>query len=384
MSGPKKGDVQLKLNRALEISEKYSLSKWDNAHCLNLSDSNAADSAGSNAAGKSSGADAEVRNAFDEGERIHREAERLQNEAAAVHNNAGRRTDALKGNVERLGKEIANKNHYLRAEDEQAKGYVREAENIEAEERRAADLLRQSSEKFRQAKTVFEQSIIIADQKEEARRQYEMKRTATTNALQSVKNDVSSFGENLLGEWGSNTDLAEATRILQQAESKLNSEQFDESQSLSARASVLFRNLYEKSENNKKRFDSREIIVDAIAAALNDLQYDEPDVNYEPADGLENTMLGNITIFAKSKGKTGDMRLAVDLDGKVDLEVDDIPEGQESECHKAITKLQERVADVANLKITDWGRAKNVKNEPQGGKPRQQVKVQEQIKQRGV
>jgi hypothetical protein len=140
--------------------------------------------------------------------------------------------------------------------------------------------------------------------------------------------------------------------------------------------------LYEKSEKNKRRYDSREIIVDAITAALNDLQYDEPDVNYEPAAGLENTMLGNITIFAKSKGKTGDMRLAVNLDGKIDLEVEGISEGQESECHGAITQLQSRVAGVANLQITDWGRAKNVKPDQQVGRARQQVKVQEQVKQR--
>ena len=379
MSGPKKGDVQLKLNRALEISEKYSQSKWNNAHSLNLSDSNVANSAGSSVAGKSSG-DAEVRSVFNEGERLCREAEQLKNEAVNVHNNAIRRTDTLKRNVAQLDRKIANKYHNLDMEDEQAKGYVREAESIESEEKRAADLLRQSSEKFRKAKTAFEQSVIVADQKEEVRRQYEMKRTATANVLQSVEKDVSSFGESFLGEWGSSTELAEANRILRQAKSKLDSEQFDESQSLSAKASVLFRKLYEKSENNKKRFDSREIIADALEAALMDLLYDKPDIRYEPKEGTDNALLGNLTIFAKSKGENGDMWLAVDLDGNVALDTQ-VSGGKEGECVQILTDLQTKVGDEIDFKITDWGRATDYKPN-KGGIPEQKDKTREKERRR--
>jgi hypothetical protein len=384
MSGPKKGDVQLKLNRALDISEKSAKSKWDNAYHLNSSDCNAADAVRREASQKSSGDDTEVRSAFDEGERLHRESRRLKNEAENVHSDAVRKTDTLKGNVKQLESEIADKNHYLQAEDERAKGYVREAENIERDHQRAADLLRQSSEQLRRAKTAFEQSVIITEQKEEARRQFEMKRTETANILQSVKNEAASFGESFLGEWASKAELAEANQTLKSAESKLQSEQFDESQALSVNASKQFRDLYELGMSNKKQYDSREVIADAIIDALKDLQYDAPDVNYEPADGVENTMLGNITIFAKSKDKTGDMRLAIDLSGKVNLEVADIPEGGEAECHNAITNLQSKVADFANLQITDWGRAKNYRPEENSGIPKQKVRVQEQVKQRGV
>jgi hypothetical protein len=128
------------------------------------------------------------------------------------------------------------------------------------------------------------------------------------------------------------------------------------------------------------RYDSRQVIVSAINAALKDLQYDAPDTKFVPTDGVENTKLGNITIFAKSKGETGDMRLAIDLNGKVNLEVADIPEGKEAECHNAITNLQSKVADIADLQITDWGRAKGVTPEKKGKIP-EKTKVQEQTRQ---
>jgi hypothetical protein len=379
MSGPKKGDVQLKLNRALDISDKSAKSKWDNAYHLNSADSDATDTARNDASRKNGGADTEVRNAFDEGERLRREAERLKNEAENIHREASRRTNTLKGNISQLERDIASKNHYLQAEDSQAAGYVREAEGIEREHQRAADLLRQSSEHMRRAKTAFNQSVIIAEEKEEARRQFEMKRTATANALQSVKDDATSFGDAFLGEWGSNAKLAEAKQTLRSAENDFQAKRFDASQASSAKASEQFRNLYEQATNNKKRFDSREVIADAIEAALKDLQYDTPDLNYEPVDGIENTMLGNITIFAKSKGEIGDIRLEIDLNGKIDLNVEGIPEGKEAECHGAIANLQSKVAHIAKLKITDWGRAKNHQPEERGGIPKQ--KAQERIKQ---
>jgi hypothetical protein len=250
MSGPKKGDVQLKLNRALDISSKSAKSKWDNAHRLNTTDGDATDVARSNASRKNN--DAEVRNVFNEGERLYREAERLKNKAENVYREVSLRTETLKQNVAALASKIANNEHYLHAEDSQAAGHVREAESIERETQRATNLLRQSSEQLRQAKTAFEQSVIIADEKEEARRQFEMKRTATTNALQSVRDEVASFDATFLGEWGSNAGLAEANRTLHSATSELQAEQFDASQALSVKASKQFRKLYEQAMDNKK------------------------------------------------------------------------------------------------------------------------------------
>jgi hypothetical protein len=226
---------------------------------------------------------------------------------------------------------------------------------------------------------------IIADEKEEARRQFEMKRTAAANAVQSVKNEATNFGRPFLGEWGSNAELAKADQTLQSAEYELQAEQFEASQALSAKASEQYRNLYEQSVGNKKRFDSRQYIVAAIIEALNDLEYDAPDAKFVPVGGIENKKLGNITIFAKSKGEIGDMRLVIGLDGKLDLHPD-IPEGKEAECHNAITSLQSRVAHIAKLTLTELGILDGYEpiETESIAKQKIQEKVDVQVKQKGI
>ncbi|MDR0391257.1 MAG: hypothetical protein LBH59_07055, partial [Planctomycetaceae bacterium] len=74
-------------------------------------------------------------------------------------------------------------------------------------------------------------------------------------------------------------------------------------------------------------------------------------------------------------------RLAIDLEGKVNLDVANIPEGGETECHDTITNLQSKVKEVVDFNITDWGRAKNATNT--NNLPKQKTQIHEQIKQRG-
>lgn len=95
---------------------------------------------------------------------------------------------------------------------------------------------------------------------------------------------------------------------------------------------------------------------------------------------IANAMLGNLTIFAKAKGETGDLRLAVDLDGKIGID-SDVPEGQESACHQMLTDLQAKVGDVVDFNITDWGRAKDYKPQTAGG-TKVKVQQQHQVRQR--
>jgi hypothetical protein len=163
------------------------------------------------------------------------------------------------------------------------------------------------------------------------------------------------------------------------AETEFNAKQYEKA-TLSAQESVaVYRKFYAEAMKLKQQFVNREIIADALVAALTEMRYDEPDVNYEPVEGTDNPMLGNLTIFAKSKGKTGDMRLAVDLDGKVALDAD-VPEGHEGECIQMLEDLQTKVDDVIDFKITDWGTATGYK--PRGGMPEQKDITREKEKQR--
>ncbi|GHT44703.1 hypothetical protein FACS189454_02810 [Planctomycetales bacterium] len=251
----------------------------------------------------------------------------------------------------------------------------------------ATNKMRQASEKARQAKSALTQARIMAEQKqsEERERIRLMKLAEAANKVQEAKNDLNGYGEQFLSEWGNSAAaLASAKSALQNAEELLRKEVSDEAKQQAESAASQFAAIYKVAADNKQQSDNREKITDAIIAALTDLQYDEPDVNYEPKDGIDNAMLGNITLFAKSKGESGDMRLSIDLDGKINLEVENIPEGQEAECHGRLTDLQTKVADTVDFEMTDWGRAKNIQAATKGCVPKQRVREQEKMKQRGT
>ncbi|MDR0335975.1 MAG: hypothetical protein LBI18_02690 [Planctomycetaceae bacterium] len=247
----------------------------------------------------------------------------------------------------------------------------------------AVGTINQAVEKARLAKIQFEETLLIILKKgKEERKQEFLRRNALSN-IAVAKSEIVKENISLINDWISE----EAVRLLEEHQDKakkaFDAGRYEESSLLAQESVAMYRQFFDTALRIKQQFESREIITDAIVAALNDLQYDEPDVNYEPKEGVDNTMFGNITIFAKSKGETGDMRLAIDLDGKVNLDVANIPEGSETECHNAITNLQSKIKEVVDLNITDWGRAKDANNYGTGNLPKQKIKTQEHIKQRG-
>ncbi|MDR2754586.1 MAG: hypothetical protein LBC20_02665 [Planctomycetaceae bacterium] len=246
----------------------------------------------------------------------------------------------------------------------------------------AIGAVNQAVEKARLAKMQFEETLLIIRQKGAEERKQEMLRQNAKSNIAAAKSEIVQENITLINDWISN----DAVRLLKEHQEKavqvFHTDHYEEASLFAQESVAMYRQFLDTALRLKQQFANREIITDAIVAALNDLQYDEPDVNYEPKEGVENTMLGNITIFAKSKGETGDIRLAIDIDGKVDLDVADIPEGKETECHGAIINLQSKVADVVDFQITNWGRAKNVKNLDSGKLPKQKVQVNNQVKQR--
>jgi hypothetical protein len=247
----------------------------------------------------------------------------------------------------------------------------------------AMGAVNQAVEKARLAKIQFEETLLIIQQKGAEERKQELLRQNAQSNIAAAKSEIVQENIALINDWVSE----DAVRLLEEhqdkAEKAFDAKRYEESSLLAQESVAMYRQSFDIALRTKQQFENREIITDAIVAALNDLQYDEPDVNYEPKEGVDNAMFGNITIFAKSKGETGDMRLAIDLDGKVDLNIADIPEGSETECHNAITNLQSKVAEVIDFQITDWGRAKNAKNVGVGNLPKQKIQMHEQVKQRG-
>ena len=246
---------------------------------------------------------------------------------------------------------------------------------------RAVGAINQSVENMRRASILLEETILIIQQKGAEERRLEILRQDAQSNVALAKSEITAESVAIIADWMGDEAVQMLNAHLKKAKQSLAAEQYEES-SLRAQESVaMYRKFYETSIQTKQQFENREIITDAIVDALNELQYDEPDVNYEPKANSENALLGNLTIFAKSKGETGDMRLVIGLDGKLDLDTD-VPEGKEGECHRLLTDLQTKVSDVVDFSIIDWGRAKNYRPEERGGIPKQTVRVQEQVKQR--
>ena len=99
---------------------------------------------------------------------------------------------------------------------------------------------------------------------------------------------------------------------------------------------------------------------------------------YQPGKGIEPS---DLTIFAKAPGNRGDMRMNIDLEGKVKLEVEKIAEGEEGVCVQLIQDLQRGVAGQMDFQMTDWGRAVNASTNTKVAIQHQE-KIQERTRER--
>jgi hypothetical protein len=116
--------------------------------------------------------------------------------------------------------------------------------------------------------------------------------------------------------------------------------------------------------------------------ALYEQGYDAPTYYYtqQKPDGSD-VEFSDLTIFAKAPGNRGDMRMNINLEGNVKLEVEGIAEGEETVCHQLIQDLQKGVAGDMDFRMTDWGRAANVDTNAKVA-VRQQEKTQEKSRER--
>ncbi|MDR1478267.1 MAG: hypothetical protein LBJ00_04930 [Planctomycetaceae bacterium] len=310
-----------------------------------------------------------------EAEETFRKAEELFAEADDLNNKFNTANSELKGKFAEARRKTASSARTVR-------GIISNGQVIAD---RAVCTINAAIESARNAKLVYEETLLVIQQKAAEERRQEILRQNARSSIDNAKNEMEADTLTFIQDWLGEESTVMINKHLTEAEKAFKTLQYETSTKLAQESVAMYRKFYDTALQTKQKFEQREIIADAITAALTDLQYDEPDVNYEPKDGEENTMLGNITIFAKSKGETGDMRLAIDMDGKVNLEVENIPEGQESECHQKLTDLQTKVSSTVDLEITDWGRASHVKPANKDGvRVQQKIQQQEKIRQRGV
>ena len=241
----------------------------------------------------------------------------------------------------------------------------------------AVGAVNQAAEQARLAAMRYEETLLIIQKKGAEERKTELQRQNAQSCITAAKNEMPAENIAVISEWLGGASEKMLNEYIGKAEAELSAKQYEKA-TLSAQESVaVYRKLYSEAQKLKQQFVNREIIADALVAALTDMQYDKPDVNYEPIAGTDNPMLGNLTIFAKSRGEVGDMWLAVDLDGNVKMN-HDYPEENEGDCHRTLTDLQSHVSDVIDLRIAKMPQPP----QPGGGARQQQIKVQEQVRQR--
>jgi hypothetical protein len=212
---------------------------------------------------------------------------------------------------------------------------------------------------------------------------WEIAKRSAENDLDTVGKELAALDRGFLAKWSGNGEQMDSIfRRLEEARKSISREDFAEAQQLLATVLSDARSAFELATTNRHKFKEREIISEALMNALCEQGYDAPSFYFQDTNNQgEDNELSDLTIFAQAPGKLGDMRMKIDLGGKVKLELDKIPEGKESECVNILNGLRDRLEGEVNFQMTDWGRA-----EGNAGKAKEvtieQVKVQEKQRER--
>lgn len=210
----------------------------------------------------------------------------------------------------------------------------------------------------------------------DAQQAWEFARKAAQNEIEAAEAEVQGVDQNHLQEWADNPQgLADIQNRMVQARGRFDKEEFSGVAEHAQAAVAQLRACIDVADANLARYEQREEIGNAIMQALYDQNYDTPEWYFAERDSRGNDKkLGEIVIFAQAPGAKGDMRMQINLDGNVNLELQNVPEGEEQLCHELIRGLQDGLADVCHFEMKDWGRA-------DGARPQ---RVQVQQKQRDI
>ena len=202
----------------------------------------------------------------------------------------------------------------------------------------------------------------------------------TRSQLKAAQDELASIDLNDLKRWSQkadeiknaverlNTCEVEVERI---SESGTHPQDFDAPRQTIAAVIDSLRKLMAEATENHARYDARDGIRKAIRDTLKALKYDTPRYYFQEnlEDGSPNE-LSPLTIYAHNPAETGNLRLTVSLEGDTSLEVYREDEnGQALEvtqkdavnCHHALLDFSRQLETSGfNLRITDWGRAKDL------------------------
>lgn len=212
---------------------------------------------------------------------------------------------------------------------------------------------------------------------------FEAAQIAAQNSLTAANREINTWDQNELARWTcADQAIAEAYARRNQANDLIQREMFPEAQEMIAQTLNELRNFALLAEKNKSNAEQRNELAEVIMNALYEQGYDAPTYYYSAQNpNGSDVEISDLTIFAKAPGVRGDMRMNIDLQGKVNLEVEGIAEGEETVCHQLIQDLQKGINQEIDFNMTDWGRAANVDANAKVTL-RQQEKTQEKIRER--
>ena len=225
----------------------------------------------------------------------------------------------------------------------------------------------------------------LASSVEKAQAEYEAARIAATNALSLAEQEVSGLSQEELVRWtGDGAAVRGAFAALSEARAEIGAERFSEASAKIASALEVIRREAAVASDNQGKAEQRNYVAEVIMNALYEQGYDAPSFYYakQNEDGSD-VEFSDLTIFAKAPGTQGDMRMNIDLSGKVQLEVEGIGEGEEGVCHQLIENQQQGVGGEIDFTMTDWGRAAGVAADRKVALARQQEQVKERQRERG-
>lgn len=191
---------------------------------------------------------------------------------------------------------------------------------------------------------------------------FEAAQIAARNSLELAQAEIKQLNREEILRWIPDKDEFSAALLqISSAHELIQREMFTDAEKNIAVGLKSIRDNVQKSEMNKAASEQRFALAEVIMDALYEQGYDSPTYYYTKQNSDSSDVeFSDLTVFAKSPGKKGDMRLNIDLVGNVKLEVEGIADGEEAVCHQLIQDLQKGVGNEIDFQMTDWGRASRV------------------------
>ncbi|MBR4570360.1 MAG: hypothetical protein IKO19_06795 [Candidatus Riflebacteria bacterium] len=244
----------------------------------------------------------------------------------------------------------------------------------------------------------------------ELKNKFEEAETNTKDHLKAAMNEFDAVDKAELKRWSGKAsevdknygELVKASDDINEASKKGNRPNaFAAPDSKISAAVSALRDLIELANQNKHKFQERDAVRKAIVKALKQQNYDKPVAYYNDKlpDGSP-AELSEMVIYAQNPASTGDMRLRIDLEGKIGLEIfrhdkdgneEEVTKQDAHSCHNSVKKLGENLREAGfNFEITNWGKAEGLEDTQQTSRmpipsresERQQERLRERVQER--